>query len=201
MSAPVQGIRRPRLAPLRRARYGATMGAHTTSPRRPAADRSTQVFSAMDSLRRIVQSLRLSAAHAERHSGLSGAQLFVLQQLAETPSQSVNELATRTRTHQSSVSVVVTRLVEKGLVSRQRSQDDGRRLLVQLTAAGQAVVAGAPPETAQSRLIAELHRLPLRELGALTQGLDAMDRALGADAGHPPLFFEPSTDPPYTRTR
>jgi DNA-binding MarR family transcriptional regulator len=200
MSAPVQGIRRPRLAPLRRARYGATMGAHTTSPRRPAADRSAQVFSAMDSLRRIVQSLRVSAAHAERHSGLSGAQLFVLQQLAETPSQSVNELATRTRTHQSSVSVVVTRLVEKGLVSRQRSQDDGRRLLVQLTAAGQALVAGAP-ETAQSRLIAELHRLPLRELGALTQGLDALVRALGADAGHPPLFFEPSTDPPYTHTR
>ena len=71
----------------------------------------------LDAMRRIVQALRESSRWAERHVGLSGAQLFVLQTLAETPGLSVNELAERTHTHQSSVSVVVSRLAAR-LVER-----------------------------------------------------------------------------------
>jgi hypothetical protein len=70
---------------------------------------------ALDALRRIVQVLRESSRWAERHVGLSGAQLFVLQTLGEAPAASVNDLAGRTHTHQSTVSMVVARLVERGL--------------------------------------------------------------------------------------
>jgi DNA-binding MarR family transcriptional regulator len=59
----------------------------------------------LDAVRRIVQALRESSRQAERQVGLSGAQLFVLQKLAESPASSVNELAARTHTHQSSVSL------------------------------------------------------------------------------------------------
>ncbi len=62
----------------------------------------------LDAIRRIVQALRESSRAAEKRVGLSGAQLFVLQTLGESPGLSLNELAERTRTHQSSVSVVVT---------------------------------------------------------------------------------------------
>src|SRR4051794_8130303 len=65
----------------------------------------------MDAIRRIVRVLRVSSRAAEKQVGLSGAQLFVLHKLADTPALSLNELADRTRTHQSSVSVVVQRLV------------------------------------------------------------------------------------------
>ena len=68
----------------------------------------------------------------------------MLQQLAAAPAKSVNELADRTYTHQSSVSVVVRRLVEQGLVARRRASDDGRRRELSLTAAGRRLVARAP---------------------------------------------------------
>ena len=69
----------------------------------------------LDAIRRIVQALRESSRAAEKGVGLSSAQLFVLQTLQETPGLSLNELAERTRTHQSSVSVVVTKLARQRL--------------------------------------------------------------------------------------
>ena len=58
----------------------------------------------MDAVRRIVQALRRSSVAASSAVGLSGAQLFVLQQLslAEKP-LSLADLAARTLTDQSSV--------------------------------------------------------------------------------------------------
>jgi len=50
---------------------------------------------ALDSLRRIVRSLREAARLAERRFGLSGAQLFVLHEVAKTPEISLKELAER----------------------------------------------------------------------------------------------------------
>jgi len=169
------------------------MGTHTQS-RQPRAGQRAQVRAALDALRRIVQAIRLSAARAERHMGLSGAQLFVLQQLADLPAQSLNELAQRTRTHQSSVSAVVTRLVGRGLVSRRRADDDGRRLVLELTPAGRELLTGAP-ETAQSRLIAALGRLPRPGLAALVASLEGLMTALGMEAEPASLFFESPQDP------
>ena len=82
----------------------------------------------LDAIRRIVHALRESSRWAERQVGLSGAQLFVLHTLAGIAAASVNELAARTHTHQSSVSIVVTRLVDQGLVRRTRSGSDRRRV-------------------------------------------------------------------------
>jgi DNA-binding MarR family transcriptional regulator len=137
---------------------------------------------------------------AERATGVSGAQLFVLQQLALAPAQSLNDLARRTRTHQSSVSVVVTRLVGRGLVSRQRSAEDGRRLVLALTPAGRQLLARAPA-TVQTRLIHELEARSPAALRRLTKTLDQLASAIGAPAGPPPLFFEPDAGEPAPRRR
>ena len=94
----------------------------------------------VDSVRRIVRALRESSREAERKVGISGAQLFVLQQLAGGPAQSVSDLAERTLTHQSSVSVVVQRLVSVGLVARRPSRSDRRRTELRLTSRGRHVL-------------------------------------------------------------
>src|SRR6186997_3462849 len=93
------------------------------------------VLRAVDAIRSLIQSLRVSGRAVERQSGISGAQLSILQQLAERPAQSVNELASNTHTHQSSVSMVVKRLVDNHLVRRTSSQGDARRVSLSLTPA------------------------------------------------------------------
>ncbi|TAK11048.1 MAG: MarR family transcriptional regulator [Acidobacteria bacterium] len=122
------------------------------------ANTSTATRDVLDAVRRIVQTLHESSRSAEHHLGVSGAQLFVLQRLAERPAASLNELAARTHTHQSSVSVVVARLAERGLVRRAAAKDDGRKREITLTAAGHLLAARAP-HAAQDRLIAAIQQL------------------------------------------
>lgn len=150
---------------------------------------SAEVAGIMDALRRLVRELRLASRAAERELGISGAQLFVLQQLRERPADSVNELAERTHTHQSSVSVVVRRLVERGLIFREPAEEDGRRMTLRLSAEGRALLERAPL-TAQSRLIEALRRLPADVSMALSAGLDAWTREAGIAGEAAPFFFE-----------
>ncbi|OJT17099.1 MarR family transcriptional regulator [Archangium sp. Cb G35] len=143
----------------------------------------------MDAIRRIVRMLRVSARASEGLVGISGAQLFVLQQLAEAGPCSINELAERTLTHQSSVSVVVSRLIERELVSRRPSEQDGRRVEVSLTPGGRELLRTAPP-MAQVHLISGLRRMEPAQRAALAGGLTALVRELGLDAEAAPFFFE-----------
>jgi DNA-binding MarR family transcriptional regulator len=143
-----------------------------------------QVTGILDSIRRIIRDLRQSSRISEQRYGIGGAQLFVLEQLADAPAESVNQLAERTYTHQSSVSVVVRRLVEQGLVETRESKDDRRRRELRLTAAGRRLASRAP-ETAQHRLIHALLQLPGARQQSLDRLLRRVVRMMGA-AGEPP---------------
>ena len=142
----------------------------------------------LDGVRRIVQNLRESSRWAEKNLGMSGAQLFVLQKLAESPAQSLNALAERTHTHQSSVSAIVARLVEGGYLTRTPSPLDGRTVHLDLTARGRRVVDRAP-DAAQERLIHGIRRLPAGRRRTLAAALSALGRAMDAERD-PAMFFE-----------
>jgi DNA-binding MarR family transcriptional regulator len=159
------------------------MGSHTN-----AAD-SRRV---MDAIRRIVKSLRVASRDAERRLGLSGAQLFVLQKLAERQAQSINELADRTRTHQSSVSVVVHRLVDRRLVARTPAKNDARRIVLSLTEKGRTLVRQSP-RAAPKRLIDSVEKLPVAKRHELAELLEKIAHDALGDSDPPPMFFEEST--------
>jgi DNA-binding MarR family transcriptional regulator len=112
----------------------------------------------MNATRAIVRALRLSTRAIERELGISLAQLWVLQILEEHPGRTLNELAAATATHQSSVSVVVQRLVQAAFVTRTADAQDKRQRRVELTAAGRALLAHAPT-TVQVQLIGGLRRM------------------------------------------
>jgi DNA-binding MarR family transcriptional regulator len=121
--------------------------------------------------------------------GLSTAQLFILQGLAEEPSLSINDLARKTLTHQSSVSVVVSRLVEAGLLERRPSPTDARQSLISVTQAGKKVLKNAP-ETAQERLVKGLKKLPQDKRKQLAEHLEELMTIVGLQNEPAPLFFE-----------
>jgi DNA-binding MarR family transcriptional regulator len=125
----------------------------------------------------------------ERTSGVSGAQLFVLQALAGGRAASLSELAERTHTDQSSVSVVVRRLAERKLVTRKASRFDARRVELSLTPAGHRLLARCP-EPMQARLLQAIERLEAPELAALTSGLTALVREMGLEGSSPDMFLE-----------
>jgi DNA-binding MarR family transcriptional regulator len=155
-------------------------------PARPAKPGVREV---LNSLRRIVRSLRVASRTAEQRVGLSGAQLFVLQCLARQSPCSVNELASRTATDQSSVSVVVSRLVTAGHVRRAVSKTDRRRVELTLTRSGRELLEAAP-EVAQDRLLFALEQLKKDDLQALSKILSQVVEVAEVAEEAPALFFE-----------
>ena len=122
--------------------------------------------------------------------GLSAAQLFVLQKIAESDKPlSINGLAEHTLTHQSSVSVVVTKLAAKKLVERLPSKADARALDLHLTKRGAALLGGAPP-LIQDRLMNAISKLSIKERQGLVRGLQVLIDKAGLQDEEPSLFFE-----------
>ena len=159
--------------------------------RKPTAEaHPPEVRVALDALRRIVQALRVGGS-AEGSAGIGTAQLFALQQIAEHPGASINDVAALTCTHQSSVSVVIQRLVRQGHVARAASNHDRRRQQLTVTAKGRRLL-GRAPVAVQEHLIAAIAALSASDRRALARSLSKV-AALVAPAGaeiRPPMFFE-----------
>src|SRR3954471_23260176 len=147
-----------------------------------------QMTRALDAIRRIISVLRRSSRVVESEVGIGAAQLFVLQQLAAAPAASINELAERTYTHQSSVSVVVRRLVEQGLVELRPASEDRRRRELRLTQAGRRLAARAPVPP-QIRLIRGLRALSAPQLRTLGRLLSQVVATMGAAEEPPVMLF------------
>jgi len=157
-------------------------------PSEPVTQESV-VNAIMDSFRRIVHALR-SSHRAAGDLDLTGAQLFVLTALGSAGGPiGVKELADKTRTDQSTVSVVVGRLVRRGLVKRVRSASDTRRVELSLTARGRAALQKTPTTVAQSKLADALGRLSKADAATLKRTLKHIVEMMGeADAPAPMLF-------------
>jgi DNA-binding MarR family transcriptional regulator len=143
----------------------------------------------LDAIRLIVQALRESCRLAESGAGMSGAQLFVLRTVAESPGLSLNELAACTRTHQSSVSVVVTRLAREGLVHKRIADRDARRIEVRLSPSGRRRLDCAA-RSAQERLVASVDALPGAERARLAATLEGLVGRMALSRKRPVMFFE-----------
>lgn len=148
----------------------------------------------LDAIRRLVRHLRVADRAAQSELGISGAQLFVLTELGKTPALSLNDLAARTRTDQSSVSVVVSRLVEAGLVARDRDPRDARRLILNLTKKGAALLQRAPT-VAQEQILAVVDALSQADRKRFADTFTAIVDSLPAEPGPAPMLFEEEEAP------
>ena len=164
------------------------MGSHESSSR-TARRHDPDVTLTLNAIRRIFRLLRLSSSATEKAHGVSFAQLFVLYELANGGPFSIAELAARTATDPSSVSVVVARLVDGGLVERRASKEDARRAEVVITIRGRNLLRKAPAP-AQQRLVEAIVQQPKSAREALAATLTAIVVAMGEGEGEATMFFE-----------
>jgi DNA-binding MarR family transcriptional regulator len=113
-----------------------------------------------------------------RDGGVSGTDYKVLVPLSEAPDGLLRarELATEIGWDRSRLSHHLSRMEKRGLVVREECEEDGRGLMVRLTAGGRRVIEGAAPEHAEHvhRLFFDLmSKEELETLGAV------FDRLLG----------------------
>lgn len=145
----------------------------------------------LGAIRRIARELREASREVEARLGLSAAQLFVLHQLRDGGACTIGVLAARTFTHQSSVSVVVARLAQLGLVERRPGQDR-RQVLVSLAPSAQELLARSP-EPVQQRLLTALAGLAPADRATLVELLEQF--SLRLNPAEPPMLFEEERPP------
>lgn len=148
----------------------------------------------LDAVRNLVREIRLSSTATHHGEQISAAQAFVLQTLLQSPGLRINDLADQTSTDQSSVSVVVQKLTDSGLVVKQRSASDRRAFEVQLTQAGRAL-AKKTPVAPQLRLLAGLRKMRPADRRSLATLLEEWLKALGLSDPSPPMLGEDARSP------
>jgi MarR family transcriptional regulator, organic hydroperoxide resistance regulator len=92
----------------------------------------------------IFGSVRQHFREVEESCGVTGSQLWILQEVARTPDIGVSELAERLSIHQSTCSQLVEKLVAHGLVIKERSKEDQRRVGLRLTESALKILKNAP---------------------------------------------------------
>ena len=131
----------------------------------------------------LVRTAQRHSQWVERQSGVTGAQLWALQELADDPGLRVGELAKRMALHQSTASNMVDKLATLGLLRRERGSVDQRVVRLYPTPEGLALLARAP-SPARSVLLEALRAMDPASSSQLEFALDALlDSIRGMDSG------------------
>jgi DNA-binding MarR family transcriptional regulator len=123
--------------------------------------------------------------HVLRRHGLSIAMWRVLAALSNGGVQRLIDLAGMTSIDVSTLSRLVTRLVQAGLVSRNRSKTSNREVLIELTAKGRALVERLIP-IAYELERAAIAGIPARDLAVVKGSLRKVFANLAAAAAGAP---------------
>jgi DNA-binding MarR family transcriptional regulator len=142
------------------------------APQRARDRHAAQVVSC---LRRLFRAVHEYSKALHRRAGLSSPQLWAMHLLRREADLSLKALSARMFSHPSTVSGVVARLTERGLVSRETDGLDRRGIRLRLTPKGRRVLQSAPPPL-QLGLRRALDEMPAARLRELRRSLEEITR-------------------------
>ncbi|MES2264103.1 MAG: MarR family winged helix-turn-helix transcriptional regulator [Pseudomonadota bacterium] len=116
----------------------------------------------------------------ERAAGIGGAQLWALSEIHAVPGMGVNELACALDIHQSTASNLVKGLIERKLITTERSHSDRRVIALHILEPGIEILSLAPTPFA-GILPDALEHLDDATLARLENDLSKLIRLVKAD--------------------
>ena len=144
----------------------------------------------IDDIRRVFQVVNEQSKKAKRETGLTGPQLWAIKMIGDLSPVRVSDLAAKIYLHPATVVGILNRLELRGLIKRMRTSEDRRVVKIELTDAGNAIVAKAP-QVAQGLLVSGLEVLPLKKLQGISVCLKELVHILGAQELPPRLILSP----------
>lgn len=125
----------------------------------------------LKNLRSVIRAAQRHSAWIEKKCGVSGAHLWIMQELHETPGLRVGEIAERLAIHQTEVSNFLDALEQRGYVVKMPDPDDSKAVKLALSENGTDLLTDAP-KPARRLLPEALRQLTPEQLARLDQGLD-----------------------------
>lgn len=164
--------------------------------------RDVQVLEVLSLLWEIEHALRRRSKRMERRLGVTGPQRLVLRLVSRERDLTPGDLARRIHLHPSTLTGILQRLVERGLLERRPDRHDQRRARLRVLPAAAPIVRTAR-DTVEARVAAVLADLPdaaiehaRMVLGALVAGLSP-----GPSAGDGPRLATAYRAPSRRRPR
>lgn len=124
--------------------------------------------------------LQSTSKRMGRELGITGPQRLVIRLVGRYPGISAGELAEILHLHPSTLTGVLSRLLERGALVRDSDPKDARRALFKLTADGKKldqVKAG----TVEANIRRVLSKLPEAKIAAVREVLSALTREMGVE--------------------
>jgi DNA-binding MarR family transcriptional regulator len=131
-------------------------------------------------LRQIIRAIDLHSKRLEREAGLTGPQLLVLQLIASNGEATSGQIAREVSLSQATVTTILDRLEKKGLLTRVRSTEDKRKVIVTLTNAGTMALSKAPT-LLQESFINAFNKLDSDEQDSMLSTLQHVASMMNAD--------------------
>ncbi len=134
-------------------------------------------------LRRILRRVTLHSRQLSKDAGLTLPQVLCLRALGELPGAraSLVDVSRAVQLTAPTVTGIIDRLEQGGLVQRERSTTDRRKIYVSLTERGRARLSGLPVPL-QARFLARLGELSPAEQADLLRGLNRIVELMEAES-------------------
>ena len=102
------------------------------------------IESVLVALRRVIRATDLHSKHLSKVAGLTAPQLLILQTLRDKGDLPAGEIAHDISLSQATITTILDRLESRGLITRERSDHDKRKVIASITGAGRVILANAP---------------------------------------------------------
>jgi len=153
--------------------------AHHSPPRTPIVNPANPAANeALRQFRLIFGAVRQHFQTVEKLCGVSGAQVWAMAALRDSPGLKVSQLAKTLSIHASTASNLLDKIEKAGMVRRERGSEDQRVVRLYLTAAGEKALEKAP-QPLTGILTHALGQLPDKSLDRLNQDLATLIAHMG----------------------
>ncbi|GLX80192.1 MarR family transcriptional regulator [Thalassotalea insulae] len=96
------------------------------------------------SIRKVIRAIDLHSKQLNKLSGLTGPQLLILQEIARIKGVTASQVAKQINLSAATVTNILDRLENRGLIERVRSSEDKRRVSLYLSEKGRNSLIDAP---------------------------------------------------------
>jgi DNA-binding MarR family transcriptional regulator len=131
-------------------------------------------------LRQIMRAVDLHSKRLERNYKLTGPQLIVLSQITKNDNIPIGKLADLVSLSNATVTGIVDRLEKRGLVTRIRSTNDRRQVLIKATDNGIHIFKSAPSPL-QEQFLNKFNELNVNDQQAILSALEEVATMMKAE--------------------
>ncbi|MDE1312407.1 MarR family transcriptional regulator [Vibrio aestuarianus] len=95
-------------------------------------------------IRQIIRATDLHSKKINKDFGLTSPQLLLMREIQSSENMTIRQLSSNTNMSQATATSILDRLEKRGLITRQRDQQDKRKVHALLTASGNQLLLNAP---------------------------------------------------------